>query len=133
MNGQGMTWKWLSVFSRAVFLFLAASAMLLSGSAAQTQDAYQKPPEAVRKVLNAPVTSHASVGRARDTVLLYEPVLYPPIAELAFVVRKNSLVYLLDRATGTILAEVPKAAFCFEREYQVSLPNRGSTTLGPMG
>lgn len=83
MNGQRMTWKWLSVFSRAVFLFLAASAMLLSDSAAQTQDAYQKPPEAVLKVLNAPVTSRASVGRARDIVLLYEPVLYPPIAELA--------------------------------------------------
>jgi dipeptidyl aminopeptidase/acylaminoacyl peptidase len=47
------------------------------------QDVYQEPPPAVINVLNAPVTPRASLGRARDIVLLYSPVLYPPIAELA--------------------------------------------------
>jgi len=37
----------------------------------------------VLKVLNAPVTPRASVGRARDIVLFYSPVLYPPIADVA--------------------------------------------------
>jgi hypothetical protein len=57
--------------------------MLVLAGGAHAQDSYQKPPQAVLKVLNAPVTPRASVGRARDIVLLYEPVLYPPIAELA--------------------------------------------------
>jgi dipeptidyl aminopeptidase/acylaminoacyl peptidase len=50
---------------------------------AHAQEGYQKPPAAVLKVLNAPVTARASVGRARDIVLFYSPVLYPPIADLA--------------------------------------------------
>lgn len=83
MNGNRMAWRRRSVLSREVFLFLAAFAMLLTASAARAQDAYQKPPDAILHVLNAPVTPRASVGRARDIVLLYEPVLYPPIIELS--------------------------------------------------
>src|ERR1700678_896436 len=64
-------------------LGLALLAVLSSASAAHAQDAYQKPPAAVLKVLNAPVTPRASVGRARDIILLYSPVLYPPIADVA--------------------------------------------------
>ena len=84
MNGERITiFTRGRVLLRAVVPFLAASAGLLSASAARAQDAYQKPPEAVLRVLHAPLTPRASVGRARDTVLLHEPVLYPPIAELA--------------------------------------------------
>ena len=64
-------------------LGLALLAVLSSASAAHAQDAYQKPPAAVLKVLNAPVIPRASVGRARDIILLYSPVLYPPIADVA--------------------------------------------------
>ncbi|HTV57331.1 MAG TPA: prolyl oligopeptidase family serine peptidase [Verrucomicrobiae bacterium] len=61
----------------------AAAAILLAGVSAQGQDVYQKPPRDVINVLNAPATPEASVGRRRDVVLLYTPVLYPSIAELA--------------------------------------------------
>lgn len=64
-------------------VLLGLTAILLLTGPGRAQDGYQKPPEAILKALNAPVTPRASVGRARDIVLLYEPVLYPPIAELA--------------------------------------------------
>jgi len=56
---------------------------LVAGGAARGQEGYQKPPKAVLDVLNAPVTPRASVGRARDVVLLYSPEPYPPIADVA--------------------------------------------------
>ena len=64
-------------------LFSLAIGMLMLGAGARAQEGYQKPPKAVLDVLNAPVTPRASVGRARDIVLLYSAVPYPPIAELA--------------------------------------------------
>src|ERR1700739_3660598 len=69
--------------SGAALLGLAASAALLLTGRVQAQDIYQKPPNEILRVLNAPVTPRASVGRARDIVLLYSPVLYPPIADVA--------------------------------------------------
>src|SRR6516225_9049532 len=47
------------------------------------QSGYQHAPRAVEEVLNAPSTPRASVGRTHDIVLLYSPVLYPPIGELS--------------------------------------------------
>jgi dipeptidyl aminopeptidase/acylaminoacyl peptidase len=67
-------------------IFAAAIAVITTLFAwvpARAQDAYQKPPAAILDVLNVPVTPRASVGRARDVVLLYSPVLYPSIAEIA--------------------------------------------------
>lgn len=45
--------------------------------------AYQKPPEAIQKVLNAPATPALSVSPARTHIVLAEPLRYPPIADLA--------------------------------------------------
>ena len=56
--------------------------MLFCGGAL-AQQGYQRPPKAISDVLDAPATPRASVGRARDVVLFYSPVLYPPIAVLA--------------------------------------------------
>jgi dipeptidyl aminopeptidase/acylaminoacyl peptidase len=67
----------------AACLTVAALGMIASAREAKAQEPYQKPPEKIVKVLNAPITPRASVGRARDIVLFYSPVLYPPIAELA--------------------------------------------------
>jgi dipeptidyl aminopeptidase/acylaminoacyl peptidase len=73
-----------TIFTIALLgLALAASLILTGDARAQAQDTYQTPPPAILKVLNAPVTPQASVGRARDIVLLYSPVLYPSIADLA--------------------------------------------------
>lgn len=57
-------------------------ALVMSGRV-EAQEGYQKPPAAMEKVLNAPVTPRANVGRARDIVLFYTPVVYPPIAQVA--------------------------------------------------
>lgn len=62
---------------------LAACVLLLVSGKCPAQDGYQKPPDSVLKILNAPPTPRASVGRARDIVLFYSPVLYPPVADLA--------------------------------------------------
>jgi dipeptidyl aminopeptidase/acylaminoacyl peptidase len=66
----------------AIFVLTAAVTFTLAREAA-AQDGYQKPPEAVLKVLNAPPTPVASLGRDRGTVMLVTPVLYPPIAKVA--------------------------------------------------
>jgi dipeptidyl aminopeptidase/acylaminoacyl peptidase len=66
----------------AATLLIAAASMgpALRSIHAQT---YQRPPQPILDVLNAPVTPRASVGRPRDTVLFYSPVLYPPISEVS--------------------------------------------------
>ena len=70
--------------TRRIALFsLTLSLVVFFLGIARAQDHYQKPPDAVLKVLNAPVPPRASVGRTRDIVLLYSPVLYPSIADLA--------------------------------------------------
>jgi dipeptidyl aminopeptidase/acylaminoacyl peptidase len=68
--------------SRLMVLSLAAG-LLLVCVGTRAQEGYQKPPKAVLDVMNAPVTPRASVGRARDIVLLYSPEPYPPIADVA--------------------------------------------------
>lgn len=47
------------------------------------QNSYQKPPQAVLDVLNAPATPVTSISPARDKIALLEPLRYPPISELA--------------------------------------------------
>ncbi len=73
----------MSVWRAGAIPVLVAAISIGMAKDAHAQEGYQKPPAAVLKVLNAPVTARASVGRARDIVLFYSPVLYPPIADLA--------------------------------------------------
>src|SRR3989442_7880023 len=71
---------------RKTLAFAALAVTLSAGGVNQQawgQQGYQKPPQAVLDVLNAPVTPRASVGRTRDVVLLYSQELYPPIADVA--------------------------------------------------
>jgi dipeptidyl aminopeptidase/acylaminoacyl peptidase len=44
---------------------------------------YQKPPKNIQEILDAPAIPLTSVSPARDKIALLEPLLYPPIAELA--------------------------------------------------
>src|SRR5713101_6098284 len=71
------------LFPRIICATIPVIAALFPWAQARAQDPYQRPPAAILDVLNAPVTPRASVGRARDVVLLYSPVLYPSIAEIA--------------------------------------------------
>ncbi|HKW33076.1 MAG TPA: prolyl oligopeptidase family serine peptidase [Candidatus Acidoferrum sp.] len=82
MNGERKT-VWKRQRSQCEAALLGLAAVVMQAGEARAQDGYQKPPSAVLKVLNAPVTPRASVGRARDIVLFYSPVPYPPIADVA--------------------------------------------------
>lgn len=55
---------------------------LLAGPALP-QETYKKPPKEILDVLDAPVTPMAVVSPTWDTMLLAEPLRYPPIADLA--------------------------------------------------
>jgi dipeptidyl aminopeptidase/acylaminoacyl peptidase len=59
-----------------LLLTLAAAAIL-------AQTVYKRPPEAIRKILEAPATPTASVAPSKLHMLLLRPDRYPPIAELA--------------------------------------------------
>ena len=85
MSVSTRMWVRRSLSTLAATLLLGADVATMAQSGAQpgTQAGYQHAPKAVEEVLNAPTTPRASVGRARDIVLLYSPVLYPPIAELS--------------------------------------------------
>ena len=61
-------------------LFLLLSVILFAGSAFGQ---YQKPPKEIEDVLNAPAIPFTSVSPSKDRIALFEPVRYPPIAELA--------------------------------------------------
>ncbi len=63
---------------------LAASlVLLLAGAEAASAQNYQKPPQAVLDVLNAPVPPQGSISPTREHMLLLQGVRYPPISELA--------------------------------------------------
>src|SRR5687767_7437646 len=44
---------------------------------------YQKPPQNVQEILNAPSIPNTIVSPSKETILLVEPLRYPPISELA--------------------------------------------------
>ncbi len=61
-------------------LFLLFAVLLLTGS---TFAQYQKPPQAIQDVLNAPGIPFTSISPAKDKIALFEQIRYPPISELA--------------------------------------------------
>ena len=62
---------------------LAVALFLLASAVAAAAQSYQKPPQAVLDVLNAPVPPQAAISPARDYMLLAQGTRYPPISELA--------------------------------------------------
>ena len=68
---------------KIIFAFAAIACGLLNIGQIFAQSVYQKPPQNVMDVLNAPALSATSVSPARDKILLAEPLRYPPITELA--------------------------------------------------
>lgn len=62
---------------------LAALCVLLAVAGAATAQTYQKPPQAVLDVLNAPVPPTGALSPTREYMLLAQGVRYPPISELA--------------------------------------------------
>lgn len=65
---------------RIVSLFAIAA---FGAASVFAQSGYQKPPQAIEDVLNAPGIPATSLSPARDKIVLLEPLRYPPISELA--------------------------------------------------
>src|SRR5271157_1657402 len=65
------------------FWLAATACCALTGSAQTIPAKYEKPPQAILDVLNAPIAPLMNLSPARDVALLYTPLLYPPIADLA--------------------------------------------------
>ena len=70
--------------TRVILKNVKPTILLVLASATLTpQTAYKRPPEAIRKILEAPATPTASVSPSKTHMLLLSPDRYPPIAELA--------------------------------------------------
>lgn len=69
--------------TRGRFARVGAVLLVAVGVRAQAPIAYQKPPEVIRRILEAPAPPVARMSPRGDRVLLAEPVHYPTIAELA--------------------------------------------------
>ena len=68
------------MFSRAL---AALCCLLASAAALRAQTTYQRPPQAVLDVLNAPAPLRDFLSPTREYMLLAQGVRYPPITELA--------------------------------------------------
>lgn len=68
--------------SRALAALAVLCALLTAAGAAAAQT-YQKPPQAVLDVLNAPVPPTGALSPTREYMLLAQGVRYPPVSELA--------------------------------------------------
>lgn len=64
------------------FLSIFVIGLLLS-SFSFAQDSYQKPPKDIMDVLNAMPSPQTSISPAKDKIALFEPMIYPSIAELS--------------------------------------------------
>ena len=74
---MGMS-RWAALSASAIF-----SIGLAQSAGAQNALAYQKPPEAIERLLNAPVSPVAQISPDRQVLLIRQPASFPSIAELA--------------------------------------------------
>jgi dipeptidyl aminopeptidase/acylaminoacyl peptidase len=79
MKSSTSMWKAITIIALLACVAISAAAQQSPRGAVR----YQKPPQAVLDVLNAPAPAQLSVNSTRDHGILFEPVRYPPIAELA--------------------------------------------------
>ncbi len=68
---------------RLLRLFALLVALLMLEASVSAQTAYQKPPQAVADILNAPPIPSVSVSPTRDYLAIIESARYPSIAEVA--------------------------------------------------
>src|ERR1022692_3037658 len=62
---------------------ITAILLLAAALALPAELTYQKPPQEILDVLNAPPPPAISVNPSRDYAILMQPLRYPPIAEVA--------------------------------------------------
>lgn len=98
------------------------------------QQKYEKPPEAVMKVLNAPLPPSAYISPTRDTIILADTLRYPPISDLAEPLlalagirvnpNTNAERSYIQYSTGLTLKRIADG-----KETKIDLPQ--SVRLGP--
>src|SRR5262249_41588126 len=79
---------------------LCCALIALTCATAPAQSKYQKPPEPIRKVLDAPTAPTASVSPDRSVMLLADGERYPSIADLAQPVLRLAGVRINPRTNG---------------------------------
>ena len=62
---------------------MIAAAILLLPMVVGAQGTYMQPPKEIMDVLNAPAIPSTSISPSRDRIAMFEPLRYPPIADLA--------------------------------------------------
>jgi dipeptidyl aminopeptidase/acylaminoacyl peptidase len=83
---------------------VAAGLMLLAVSPAFAQQRYQRPPQKVLELLDAPTTPIASVSPARDRILLVQTARNPTIADLSEPMLRIAGLRLNPNTNGPHLA-----------------------------
>src|SRR5690242_15031512 len=79
---------------------LVFMSLLCLTPAARAEQQYQKPPQAVLDVLNAPLAPWFYMNPSHDTAALIQPVRYPPIADLAMPMLRLAGVRINPRTNG---------------------------------
>ncbi len=69
----------MKLVNKSLFLFVVFSIFTAFVSA----QGYKKPPKEIMDILDAPSIPVTSVSPKKDTIAMFEPVRYPPIADLA--------------------------------------------------
>ena len=69
----------MKIVNRAFKLFAVVGVLAISIAG----QSYQKPPQDILDILDAPAFPQASVSPSKDKVALLTPVTYPPISDLA--------------------------------------------------
>ena len=93
---------------------------LLAGPALP-QETYKKPPKEILDVLDAPVTPMAVVSPTWDTMLLAEPLRYPPIADLAQPMLRLAGLRINPATNGR--HHPPRGATCSKASHRMPAGN----------
>lgn len=110
-----------------------ALALLVQGGLAQDAIRYQRAPELIRQILDAPVTPTVSLSPTRDRLLLVETVQYPPLRELAEpmlalggyrINPRNNGPHRAPNHVGLTLKAIPDGA-----EKRIRLPENSRVSL----
>ncbi len=98
------------------------------------QGKYQKPPQEIMDVLNAPATPATSVSPAKDKIALLEPLRYPPISELSQPMLRLAGLRINPNTNGAhrqpYFVKVSLKNIADGREMPVKLPN-GAQIISP--
>jgi dipeptidyl aminopeptidase/acylaminoacyl peptidase len=129
-----------SFLRAAIWIVVLCAVAMPAANQAGAQTKYQKPPENILKVLEAPTTPNASVSPAMDYVLMFRAIPYPSIADMSQPMLRLAGLRINPLTSGQhnpahftdfVLKHIPDGA-----EVRVALPaigNLGAPMWAPDG